>query len=173
MKCLEIGDEVGADYIMYRPLVNYNNVQISRPLSELELLKEKIESRSNELGIAQQFKKFIKEFERTVDQKVPTSKKECPIVHDGLAAFVAATGDVVPCYAIYQHKMSQAWSYGNINETDFKEIWNNKLREEVISKIDARKCPFCRFQGHNKIIQNMSEGILPNYGREDKHWKFL
>lgn len=175
LECLEVGAQAGADYIMYRPLVGFDSEQMTRPLSEIEGVSQRIGERAKELGIVAQFDHFLRRFNGTVQQQVESSSPVCPIVQDGLIGFVAATGDVFPCYSIYQHRVSSEWCFGNIKNDDLREIWRSRTRELVIRRIDARTCPYCRYQEHNKVLQLMAEGGPSPDCREleDRHWKFL
>ncbi|MDA1656356.1 MULTISPECIES: radical SAM protein [Bacillus] len=176
-KCIDIGVESKADYIMYRALLDLESEQITRPLSELRELLPKLEKYANNVGMPHQFEHFLNEFNQNSQKHVPTHLKECPIVQDGIYAYVAATGDVVPCYAIYKELMDDEWKYGNIKDMSFNEIWNSKLREEVIKRINASACPFCHFQVQNKILSEIDEKYAVNVEKEiqmeDIHWKFL
>jgi radical SAM protein with 4Fe4S-binding SPASM domain len=116
-----------------------------------------LDERGEQLGIAHQFHKFIREFAKTTARQPKARDRRCPIVSDGLTAFVAATGDVLPCYALYMDGADTNQRYGNITEQRFRDIWTSHLRAQVIARIDARACPFCRFQGHNGVLWDLAD----------------
>lgn len=174
LKCLDVAAEAGADYVMFRPLVGAPSEQITRSLDEFRDLQGRVDERAKVLGVGHQFHKFVREFEKTVKQESDQESRTCPIVQDGLIGFVAATGDVMPCYALYQHSGSK-FSYGNLGSSTFTEVWRSPRREEVIKQTNATNCPYCRYQGHNAILRRMAEGdeTAAAIDVNDRHWTFL
>ncbi|MGH4018878.1 MAG: SPASM domain-containing protein [Pseudonocardiaceae bacterium] len=192
IRCLDIAAEVGADYIAYRPLIGTPHVQITRPLEELAALGSLIRQHATRLGVGQQFAKFVGTFDKATAGQPLARDARCPVVSEGLIAFVAATGDVLPCYA---HLMNgRTTSFGNITRHRFHDIWTGPLRQQVVRAIDAaRTCPFCRYQPINAMLWNQADqklGIqpqptpgydehsrLPDMGftrdNSDPHWMFL
>lgn len=183
---------VGADYIAYRPLIGAPDLQITRALEELAALEPVIKEHAARLGVGQQFAKFVGTFGKVTAGQPLARDPRCPVVADGLIAFVAATGDVLPCYA---HLMNgRATSFGNITRDRFRDIWTGPLRQQVVRAIDAaRTCPFCRYHSLNAMLWNQADqklGIppeptpgydehsrLPDMGftrdDTDPHWMFL
>ncbi|MFG3225334.1 radical SAM protein [Kitasatospora sp. NPDC048194] len=67
-----------------------------------------------------------------------------------LLATVGADGSVDLCCAF---KGDSGWSFGNINERRFAEIWDGEQRRKLLPTIDVRKCPpLCKAHELNKII---------------------
>lgn len=50
------------------------------------------------------------------------------------------------------------FSFGNLKEKSWQEIWNGAQRREAISRIDLRKCqPLCTAHEMNKILEDLSQ----------------
>ena len=56
-------------------------------------------------------------------------------------ALINAEGDVVPCNLFYGN---EEFTYGNLNENSFSEIWEGEKRKEILKKIKERGCEDCR-----------------------------
>lgn len=71
-------------------------------------------------------------------------------------ALINEKGDVVPCHQYYS---LEGFSFGNINENLFSEIWSSKKRQEVIQKIREKgvsKCKKgCRLHEINKYLNRL------------------
>lgn len=140
---------------MYRPLVDAPELHITRPHHELAALQSAVDAYAQHHGVAHQFPKFVREqFGKTAAQEPNARDERCPIVADGLVAFVAATGLVYPCYALYlnSHRRPDVQAIGDLSSQRFTDVWTGTLRQDVVRAIDATRCPDCRFQGHNFIL---------------------
>ena len=67
-----------------------------------------------------------------------------------LLATVGADGSVDLCCA---YKGVSQWSFGNVNEKRFLEIWNGEQRRNILAKVDVKRCPpLCKAHEMNKLI---------------------
>lgn len=67
-----------------------------------------------------------------------------------LLATVGADGSVDLCCAF---KGVPEWSFGNVNEERFTDVWQGERRREVLSMVDVRRCPpLCKAHEMNKMI---------------------
>jgi len=74
---------------------------------------------------------------------------------------IGADGEVYIC-CIY--KYNKKYSFGNINNESFANIWGGIMRKKL-REIDVKKCPPCFYNKHNEIIE---------YKRADKiHENFI
>ena len=69
-------------------------------------------------------------------------------------AYLSSDGEVYPCNTFYNIKK---FSFGNIKEKSFTEIWNGQKRKKVLeyleSKMDAKKCrELCRLDEINAYL---------------------
>ena len=69
-------------------------------------------------------------------------------------------------YICCQSKLKKKFRLGDLNKNTFKEIWKSKKRQEVINNIDVEKCPPCRYNQYNEIIDYLSD-------RDGRHKNFL
>lgn len=73
---------------------------------------------------------------------------------------IGANGEVYMC-CIY--KYNDEYSFGNINNQTFREIWDGSLRKKM-SKIDVKKCPPCFYNKQNELIEYMrSDKVHKNF----------
>ena len=56
-------------------------------------------------------------------------------------ALIDANADIIPCNLYYNN---QEFTYGNLKEQSFAEIWNSEKRQEVIKKINHNGIQVCR-----------------------------
>ena len=52
-----------------------------------------------------------------------------------------ALGNIIPCNLFYE---KEEYTYGNINQKKFREIWNGDQRKAVLSRIYKEGCVNCR-----------------------------
>lgn len=78
---------------------------------------------------------------------------------------IGATGDVWVCTHL---RNISGYSYGNLSQQSFKEIWASDKRQEVIKKIDLSKCQkYCRNNEINKVLFSLKEN------NQEGHYNFL
>ena len=72
-------------------------------------------------------------------------------------ALIDSKGNILPCNLFYG---KDNFSYGNLNENTFSEIWESKKRKEVIKKIKEKgieNCRVgCRLDPINKYLNRLS-----------------
>ncbi|MEK6913069.1 MAG: radical SAM protein [Nanoarchaeota archaeon] len=56
-------------------------------------------------------------------------------------ALIDALGNVVPCNLFYGN---EEFTYGNLHEKSFSEIWASEKRKEILKKLKERGCESCR-----------------------------
>jgi MoaA/NifB/PqqE/SkfB family radical SAM enzyme len=78
---------------------------------------------------------------------------------------ISAIGPDAKVYVCCSYLGNDAFSFGNLKEKSFWEIWNGKKRKEVMKKIDVGKCPSCRYDTYNEILNYLAG--------EKKHRNFL
>lgn len=79
------------------------------------------------------------------------TERRCGFIDDG-ATFVAASGEIVPCYRLshtYQEyvfgrrKTVFRHSFGNLHEKGLREIWESKEYKSFRESVDNNKYPSC------------------------------
>jgi radical SAM protein with 4Fe4S-binding SPASM domain len=132
--------QAGADYVEFRPYHQSNNNLIP--------LLEKIKYLETDTF------KII--YPREKYEKKKFSYKRA--FADEFRFVVTATGEVYPdCFT----RGIQAFSYGNILEQTFKEIWSSQKREEVLrTKLQHKNCPEqCFYDPLNQLLWLMHVSI--------------
>lgn len=169
IKFVQLAAELKIDYVMYRPLVGNPGLKTKRPENEFRSWQEEVEKRGKKLKIVTNYKTFLREkYEQTWQQKI---YQNCPVLYDGLIGVVLATGDVFPCIPL--SNIRKDYSFGNLNQKSFREIWNGPKRKQVIRRIQIDNCPYCRHDHMNDILIRYLRGEqVPTLCR-DPHWKFL
>jgi len=60
-------------------------------------------------------------------------------------------------YLCCQLKGQQLYNMGNLKNMTFDEIWRSQRRRDIIDKIDISKCPPCRYNKYNEVLEYLSE----------------
>ena len=68
-----------------------------------------------------------------------------------LVGIIGATGDTYLCC---QYRGNKEWSYGNINDKPFPQLWFSDEHRDLAKKIYVHECPPCRYSGYNTIIEH-------------------
>lgn len=71
-------------------------------------------------------------------------------------ALIEADGNIIPCNLFHNN---EEFSYGNLNNNSFSEIWRSNKRKDVISKIKSRNIDDCRkgcrLDAVNRYLQDL------------------
>ena len=81
-----------------------------------------------------------------------------------LWGYIMASGDVYGCSAFL---LDPRFQYGNINEANFKDIWEGQKRKKnfhfVRKELDIGECrKNCRMDEANRYLFSLKEGLLPH-----------
>lgn len=145
-----IAKEIGVDNLQIKPYSHHpaSKNDLSFNFEEAEKIRPILESMSNE--------KFQVAY-RTNTIKRLDQEREYPTCH-GLPFFslIDASGAVIPCNLYYSNS---EFTYGNINEKLFSEIWKSEKRQEVIKKIKSCGVEECRKGCRLDVINRYLERI--------------
>ncbi|MBN1850746.1 MAG: radical SAM protein [Deltaproteobacteria bacterium] len=73
------------------------------------------------------------------------------------SVYIAADGSVYPCcYA----RLDAKYAIGNVNHSDFMEIWNSKKRRENYKHLIFDQCPTCAYGQTIKALKPLYEGKI-------------
>lgn len=143
--------EIGVDNFQVKPAHNHPKSSYSPEIYQFShhTLKENLEKLNDD-----KFTVVVrtKSMERLLQER---TYKTC---HGfDFYALIDAKGNVVPCNVFYDNP---EYTYGNINETDFKEIWQSQRRKEIISKISGlcfKQCGNyrCRLDVMNRYLERI------------------
>jgi MoaA/NifB/PqqE/SkfB family radical SAM enzyme len=156
----DISKTMDIDYVQYKPMIQncFANGQISS-----KWWKEEVEPRLEEVMVDNpkavinlyKFNDLVSDIER--DYKICYGHNFCPCI--------GATGDVWVCTHL---RNIDGYSFGNLKEASFQDIWGSNRRKEVIKKIDLTKCQqYCRNNEINKVLYQLKH-------TDDKgHYNFI
>jgi radical SAM protein with 4Fe4S-binding SPASM domain len=101
---------------------------------------------------------MIRRFEQVFDKSKPYDA--CRI--GPLTTVINADGYIYHC--CIQRGMP-AFRAGSVLEKPFKEVWWNAQHQQMVADIDISKCPPCRYDGYNAIIQEafMGDALHANF----------
>ena len=137
----------GADYVQIRPVCNSNGkhreVMISESTKQIETA---LKMSGNGFNIFPMLTRFdeIRSIERNYD------------ICRG-HALVGIIGADCNVYLCCQLKGNMQYSLGNLKENSFEEIWLGQSRERVVRWLNPAKCPPCRYNKYNEILEYLSE----------------
>ena len=147
-------------YIQYKPVID--NLFENRHL-EKDWWKGKVEPLLN---------KTMKDFPKAVinyykfNDLISDIEREYEVCYGHeFCPCIGATGDVWVCTHL---RHIGGYSFGNLNNHSFKWIWESKERQEVIKKIDLKRCQkYCRNNEINKVLYQLK------HGGEEGHYNFI
>ncbi|MFH1537323.1 MAG: radical SAM protein [bacterium] len=146
----ELLSEAGADYLTVKPCVSHPLSRHGRAEecdpAEIERLHGELEKFENE--------NFKIVFRRHSFRKLAAERQRYGACHGiNFFAEIASDGEVYTCgpfLGVKEH------SYGNINESSFREIWEGERRKKVlrhVSELDVGRCmPNCRLDEINLYL---------------------
>jgi len=148
----KIGKKLGVDYLSIKPYSQHPKSinRLSTNYGKYSSLKDKILSDADE-----NYQIIYRE--EAMDSLI--QKKIYGKCH-GLDFFslIDADGNVIPCNLFYTG--NDKYSYGNIKEKAFKEIWNGEKRKLINSEINKNLCTNCRLGCRLSSINNYLHRLL-------------
>lgn len=142
--------KIGVDYLIIKPYskhpLSVNDAGTELDYTAMLKLDKKLAKYSTE-----SFKLIFRR--RTMEKRFKEKPyKRC--LGAPFWAYVSASGDVYPCHTYLN---VPAYSFGNLNQKSFSNIWNGKKRKKIMdyfyNKMDARKCrELCRLDEINAYL---------------------
>jgi cyclic pyranopterin phosphate synthase len=143
----------GGDYLEVRPTYptewrgdgwgkalssdNYEGVRVELAHARLHLEDESFKI----IGLTDRF-------ENAFNENPIKNYSKCRI--GDLTTVIGATGEGFHCCV---QRGQQYFVYGNFLARSFKDVWNDRARQQMIEGIDISKCPRCRYDGLNEVIE--------------------
>jgi MoaA/NifB/PqqE/SkfB family radical SAM enzyme len=148
---------MGVNYIQYKPVYDETKGATIRPhLDEIETLLEQAEALADE-GFD-----VINMVSRVEDISAPKRTfKKCQLVNYQMQ--MGVDGHLYPCCIL---KYQQQFSYGNMHEQSFMEIWDGERRKAVTETLTAQACPSCYYDRQNNLLHYLSQ-------TDPKHVQFV
>ena len=164
-------EELGVDYVLYRPYFGYNNdLKITLSKDKLAKTALKIHKKSEQYNVFSNFSSLV----RDINSERVYIEGKCPIIQSGLMAAISSQGDIFLCLPFARDNMMQT-SIGSIYSDSFKNIWLGNKRRQILNSIDNSICPACKYEKMFPLLENI-DSIDNNkiiLAKQDKHWRFL
>lgn len=148
----KLAKSIGVDYFQLKPIVNY--VESNLQFDENSKMWRDMESQMEEVFSLEEDHYQVRflghKFQdiKLQEQYYGRTYGECR--GNEVLATVGADSSVDVCCA---YKGVKDWSFGNLTEKSFKEIWDGEQRRQVLARIDVTKCPpLCKAHEINKIF---------------------
>jgi GTP 3',8-cyclase len=162
---------IGADNLQIKPYSHHplSKNDLSVNPQEAEALREKLEAVAGNSFEVKYRTKTIERINSGIDYP------QC----FGLPFFalIDSRGSVIPCNMFYNNP---DFSYGNLNENMFSEIWGSEKRQEVIRKINTTgtgECrKGCRLDAINRYLHGVEKGEIKleePLGEKPRHINFI
>lgn len=147
-----LAKKLGVDYIQIRPVFVPGKKVLKKMWSGVQELMEKsmglIDSKFSVFPILHRFDEVAR-VERTYTR----------CLGHALLGVVAADCNVYICCQLRGYP---GFSFGNLKQKSFFEIWRSKEREEVIKRIDLNTCPPCRYNKYNELLDYLGDKVRPH-----------
>lgn len=144
--------DIGVDYFQIKPIVNY--VESNLQFAEHSILWNQMEAQMPDV-FALENEKFRVYFLGHKFKDIKLQNQHYGRSYDvcrgnELLVSVGADGSVDLCCAF---KGDPNWSFGNLNEKSFRDIWEGEQRRRVMGSVDVKKCPpLCKAHEMNKVF---------------------
>ena len=79
---------------------------------------------------------------------------------------ITIIGSDLKIYLCCQFRGDLNWSIGDITSQNFKNFWRSDKHREIIDKIDGKRCPVCKYEKYNAVIEHV-------FVQNDMHKEFL
>lgn len=150
---------IGVQFLMVPQNIN-EVVKLTRILKEVGADNIQVKPYSKHPQSINNLVVDIEEFNRVGEQLDEFNSKDFQVffrkttagrIHDGINypecygipffALIDAKGNIIPCNLFYGN---EEFTYGNLNEKSFSEIWESEKRKEVLRKLKQKGCAECR-----------------------------
>lgn len=143
--------DTGANYLEVRPVfpTEWRGGGFGNPLTEamVDEARDELESAKRECdGDGFRVIGMIRRFEQVTDKTKPY--KSCHI--GPITTVINADGNIYHCCV--QRGMPQ-FVAGSVLTAPFKDVWLSAQHRQMIADIDVSKCPSCRYDGYNQLIE--------------------
>jgi sulfatase maturation enzyme AslB (radical SAM superfamily) len=78
---------------------------------------------------------------------------------NGLVGVVAGNAKMYICC---QLRGIDKFCIGDLRKEPFSEIWKGKKRQQIIKKIDLNRCPPCRYNKYNELLDYLASSSRPH-----------
>ena len=129
--------DLGVDYLVLKPYSQHPS-----SINRLKLNLYQHDSRLANLSAkysTDHFQVIYRNISAEEVEKEELDYKQCYGIN--FFCLMDALGNIIPCNLFYE---KEEYTYGNINQKKFREIWNGDQRKAVLSRIYKEGCVNCR-----------------------------
>lgn len=144
--------KIGIDYLQIRPIVMPQDNSLTRIWMKAFRHVQKTISFSD--------KKFhVFPIDYRYHEMINQGRNyQCCHTHK-LLAVVGADGNVYMCSLF---RGNSKFSFGNLYKQSFAQIWRGERRRAIMRSLDIRRCPPCRYNRYNEILEYMLSRNKPH-----------
>lgn len=139
-------DEIGVDYIYFRPVEEAGDITPS--IDDLLELKKKLVEHTRDKRI---------KYMLTIAERVIDKNAGLPCIAHTLTSIIHANGDVAMC----EKRRKDNVILGNLHNATFKEIWMSDYHKQISQKLLNAECQSgcstCRITGFNMIFNQLEK----------------
>jgi MoaA/NifB/PqqE/SkfB family radical SAM enzyme len=168
-KFICLASELGVNYVMYRPLQGFPELDTKISKNIFYSWIHRIEKVAEDKNIVTNYKVFLKE--KFKSNGIERGYNGCPLANSNFITLLTSDGNIFPCVELYQNNI--LFSFGNLNKSRYNEILNGPIREKIIRNINTCKCPDCRHNHMNEVMIEYMSGKKFDFVCQDPHWRFL
>lgn len=140
--------ELGASYIQFKPVYDETKGATIRP--QIEPIKELL---AKAAGLGDESFDVINMVSRIEEAAAPERHwARCQVVNHQVQ--MGVDGHLYPCCIL---KYQASYSYGDMHEQSFQEIWEGEQRKAVQEKLTSRSCPTCYYDRTNDMLHYLSQ----------------
>lgn len=156
---VKLARNLGVDYFQLRPALSIEDNTFNKMASKI--WNEKINMQKEIMNYStNKFSIYIMEYRHSALAEEKKNFKKC-LIHQYHTVMGADSSVYLCCF----FRGKERYKLGDLKKESFYEIWNGSKRRKVINSINLKKCPPCRFNRANEIL---------NYIVEDtKHKEFI
>jgi len=150
---VEIAKRLRVDYLQFKPIVIWG-LKEQLPTNYIERSFEVIDEISRlEVNNGLSIRVLNYKFADMINDQGRFGRHYSKCCGHPFVGSICANASVDLCCSF---KGVPEWSFGNLREQSFKEIWASQRRQQVIKQINLSKCePLCRLHEINKILDYM------------------
>jgi len=152
-KASKLVKDIGADYIQIRPAFIPSKRILERTWPAVQkLIDDSLQLNDDQFNVFPILHRFdeIRRADRTY--------KRC-LAH----ALLGVVGANATLYLCCQLRGNPRFSFGSLGRgKSFFDIWRSQKRQDVIKHIDVDKCPPCRYNKYNELLDYLSDKIKPH-----------
>jgi len=138
--------EINADYVQIRPVCTLNNEERQYVFHKSrEEIVRSLELNDDGFGVFPMLNRF--------DEILAIERNYDVCLGHALVGIIGANCEMYLCC---QLKGIKEYVLGNLKDKSIREIWHGKRRRHIAARLDLNRCPPCRYEKYNEILDYMA-----------------